>query len=373
MLKVLYLLDSSHVGGAEHLTLNVVNNISKLKVEPTLLISCKKGDLSPEIDKAKVKKIFFPRTKKIDLGLIRKIREVAKENSIDIIHTNSPVEGIHAYLACNERIKIILSHHGFTFEDKLKDKLSRNFLLRRVDANIFVSKINFEFFRKKHKFIKNPHILKNGVDFDYLDSTVSLKKESGLRKKYYIKKEKCNWGMVGNFYNSGRDQLTICKAMQIILPRHSELHFYFVGGWSKKNPKYYLKCYEFCKQAGIDGNVHFLGLQKDIANLLAIFELFVYSTDHDVHPLSLIEAIGMGKPVLANDHPSILESTGDGKYIEIFRSKDPLHLAKRMAGILESGKLKPHPLAKSWIRKKFSIKKHIQGLKKIYQFVTNEK
>ena len=60
MLKVLYLLDSSHVGGAEHLTLNVVNNISKLKVEPTLLISCKKGDLSPEIDKAKVKKIFFP-------------------------------------------------------------------------------------------------------------------------------------------------------------------------------------------------------------------------------------------------------------------------------------------------------------------------
>lgn len=365
-MKVLYLLDSSQVGGVENLTLSTVGNISKLKVEPVLLISSQKGDLSPEVDKLRVKKIFFPRTKKIDWQLIKKIKETVEQKSIDIIHANSPVEGIHAFLAGRDKTKIVLSHHGFTFEDKLQDGLSRNFLLGRVDANIFVSKTNFDFFHKRHRFIKNPHILKNGVDFDYLDSTVSLKKESGLRRKYNIKKEKCNWGMVGNFYNSGRDQLTICKAMQIILPRHPELHFYFVGGWSKKNSQYYLKCFKFCKQAGIDKNVHFLGLQKDITNLLKIFEVFVYSTDHDTHPLSLTEAIGMGKPVLANDHPSILEGTGNGKYIDLFKSKDPIDLGKKMEQYLGRGKPKPHPAAKSWIRQRFSINNHVRALKKIY-------
>jgi glycosyltransferase involved in cell wall biosynthesis len=374
MLKILYLLDSEKIGGAERLIENIVRNSSSAPFKPHLLVSAREQNIiQKRFNENNAKRTYFERRKAIDFALIKKIREVAAENEIDIIHANSPVEGIHAHLAGRPKTKIVLSHHGFDFEDKWKDRWARRFLMPRVDANLFPSYVSRDHFLSRYKKINKPVVLKNGVDFRELDKQVRGKTQAALRQKYEIKKTNINLGMIGNFYTAVRDQLTVCRALPEIFQKFPNLHFYFIGGWTKKNPEHYLECYNYCKNEGILGQVHFLGYQKEIANFLQIIDLFVYSTDHDTHALSVSEAIGMGRPVIINDHPCLLEATENGKYTSLFKSKDSEDLSGKIIKILKRGMPKARPQAKNWARRRFSITSHLQNLEKIYIGLKNEK
>ena len=369
-MRGLYILDSLRIGGAEILTLTTVNGANKVGIEPFLFIM-DRGDLDEEVKKTNCKKFYFERKYKLDFKAINSARKIIKKYSIDFVHADSPVEGIHGYLASRGLCKIFLTHHGFDFQDKIRDNLARRFLFPRVDANIFSSRITFDYFSKKYNKINNSHILKNCVDFQKLDKTISLVKQQIIRKKYSVKKENINLGMVGNFYTSAKDQYTICRALSLLVPKYRELHFYFLGGWPENNPEHYLKCYQFCEKTGILNNVHFVGLEKDIANFLKIIDFFVYSTHHDAHPLAVIEALGMGVPIIANDHPSILETTENGKYITSFKSKDYFDLAEKLSKLIDKKIPRADPSIKKWARKNYSIQTYLKNLQKIYSSEIN--
>lgn len=365
-MKGLYILDSLKIGGAEILILDTVRNAAEMGVEPFLLITGSGGDLGDEIKKTKTKTFYLNRKYKLDLKVIKFTREIINKFSIDFVHADSPVGGIHGYLASRGLCKIFLTHHGFAHEDKIKDNLARRFLFPRVDANIFSSRISLDYFSKKYNKINNSQFLKNGVDFQKLDKAISSAKQEIIRKEYFVKKENINLGMVGNFYTSAKDQYTICRALSLLVPKYRGLHFYFLGGWPENNPEHYLKCYRFCEKIGILNNVHFVGLKKDIANFLKIIDFFVYSTNHDTHPLAVIEALGMGVPIIANDHPNILETTGNGKYITAFKSKNHLDLAEKISKLIDEKNPKADSSIKKWARKNYSIQTYLKNLRKIY-------
>jgi glycosyltransferase involved in cell wall biosynthesis len=67
------------------------------------------------------------------------------------------------------------------------------------------------------------------------------------------------------------------------------------------------------RQLGIEGRVRFLGQRRDIPELLAICDLFVLPSLYEGLPLSLLEAMAAGKPVIAAAIPGNDEIIIDGK------------------------------------------------------------
>ena len=64
--------------------------------------------------------------------------------------------------------------------------------------------------------------------------------------------------------------------------------------------------------AVVPGKVRFLGAVPDVPSLLASAQMFVLASDHEGFPLSTLEAMRAGLPIVASDLPGIREQLADG-------------------------------------------------------------
>lgn len=65
-------------------------------------------------------------------------------------------------------------------------------------------------------------------------------------------------------------------------------------------------------QLGIGDRVHFLGVRADVPELLSASDIFVLASDWEGHPLSVMEAMAAGLPVVATSAGGVPELVADG-------------------------------------------------------------
>ena len=215
-----------------------------------------------------------------------------------------------------------------------------------------------------------PIIVYNGIDESKFDIDFT-----NIREELEIPSSAFLLGMVGNFYGSGRDQFTICKALPKLFSKYTDVHFIFVGGWSNGNSSNYQKCYDYCQKENLLKRTHFVGARSDIGNILNALDIFVYSSNHDTFGISVVEAMLNGKPVVVNDIKPMLEISNYGEFAEIFKSKEPDSLYMTMQKIMDDHNYRKSLGEKSkyWARENFTIAKHVSQLKKIYESLKNSK
>ena len=174
--------------------------------------------------------------------------------------------------------------------------------------------------------------------------------------------------MIGNFYNNGRDQLTICKALPDIFKKYPNIHFAFIGGHSDKEPYFFNECFNLCKSNNILDRTHFVGLRSDVNDILNSLDIFVFSSNHDTFGIAVVEAMLSNLPVIVNDIAPLIEVTGNGKYAKVFRSKNIEDLKIKIIEIIENPtyRTKLSEKGKIWARNKFSIENYISDLKNLY-------
>ena len=81
---------------------------------------------------------------------------------------------------------------------------------------------------------------------------------------------------------------------------------------------------------GIDRRIHFLGLRDDIPDVLGAMDVFVLSSDWEGHPLSIIEAMAAGLPIVSTRVGGVPEMIEDGKHGLIVPVGDFEALSKSM-------------------------------------------
>ncbi|MBI9070043.1 MAG: glycosyltransferase family 4 protein [Melioribacteraceae bacterium] len=361
-IKVLQILDNLALGGAEVLTLD----LCKAPNHPfeLFLASFGGGVLLKDFQDTGRQLFLLKRRFPLDISLILKIRKIVKKNKINIIHSNRPVEALHAYFATRfMNVKNVLSMHGY-YPNKKDDKVL-DFLMPKLDAKIMVSEPFFERVKEETNFnFDNTFIVPNGVDFSKIE-----KKDSSLYTELKLKDNDVLLGMVGNFNSSGRDQITICKGFNELSKSHSQLHLCFVGDHYNKTSKYYLECYNYCKDNNLLEKVHFLGKRDDINNILSALDIFVYSSNHDSFGIAILEAMAMGIPTVINDIPPFKMISDNGKYCSLFKTKDKTDFITKVHELIvnkdlrsdlgENGKI--HAIST------FSIGSFIETLDEVYK------
>jgi len=87
---------------------------------------------------------------------------------------------------------------------------------------------------------------------------------------------------------------------------------------------------------GLRDKVRLLGVRSDIPDILNAADAFVLSSDWEGNPLSVMEAMAAGKPVICTDVGGVPELIDDGECGLLVPPRDPKALAKAMNHLLEN-------------------------------------
>lgn len=178
---------------------------------------------------------------------------------------------------------------------------------------------------KPEKLVKIPIAIDTNA-FDEFDGT---KENNELRHE---ENEKII-GYVGRLERE-KNLFTLLQAFKEIEKRRQDVHLILVGDGSQKS-----KLKNYTKNANIS-NVHFLGVRRDIPNLLQILDIFVLPSFTEGMPFSLVEAMAAGKAIIASDIPSIREIVKHGEEAVLVNPYDAEELKQAILLLCEDSNLR---------------------------------
>jgi glycosyltransferase involved in cell wall biosynthesis len=88
------------------------------------------------------------------------------------------------------------------------------------------------------------------------------------------------------------------------------------------------------RELGVAANVLFLGSRDDVPRLLAATDVFCLTSHNEANPVSILEAMSVGRPVVATDVGSIREAVAEGQTGHLVPAGDAAQLTSRVLELL---------------------------------------
>ena len=119
---------------------------------------------------------------------------------------------------------------------------------------------------------------------------------------------------------------------------------------------------------GVENRVLFLGYREDIPDLLANCDLFVLPSLYEGLPLSILEAMAAGKPVIASAIGGNNEVILHGENGLLVPKADPAALAAAIRAVLSDGALAGRLAegGKSRVQRDFSVEAMVESVSQVY-------
>jgi glycosyltransferase involved in cell wall biosynthesis len=99
----------------------------------------------------------------------------------------------------------------------------------------------------------------------------------------------------------------LIDAVRPIVDQIPEAHVYIAG-----EGELHAELEAQARDLGVADRVHFLGFQRDVASVLAAYDLVVFPSLWEGTPLTSFEALAMGKPIVSTDADGLCEILRDG-------------------------------------------------------------
>ena len=349
-IKVLHIITKMAIGGATENTLLTTSMVDKKLFESSIL-SGKKCDgdetIFEDIEKRGVRITFLPElVRKInpfqEIVSLFKMVAFIRAGNYDIVHTHSSKAGIIGRIAsriCKVPV-IIHTIHGWSFNDRMHGfqralfiRLER-FTGRFTDGLIAVTSEDIRKGLKNNIGKKDMYtVIRSGIE---LQKFVPLEdpERSEMRRRLGISINELVVGTVGRF-SKQKDPETFLRMASIVAGRMPDVKFVMVGDGEKKST-----VQKMINNLKLDERVLLLGVRKNVNKILPIFDLFVLTSLWEGLPRVVIEAMSVGKPVVATAVDGTVEVVRDGITGFLTPPGDPSRIAERVITALKDGELR---------------------------------
>lgn len=271
-----------------------------------------------------------------------KLRKALLQNvsdGINVIHSHQPslLGSITPWFFRRPEVAIFASRHIWCNHDK-RD-LVHQAIYRRLDAMIVMS-------HALRRNVLNTHPLKErqvklinlGLDFAQFDPSKTNPAEK--RKSWGIDPEATVVGIVGRI-DPAKGQETFIKAaagLSAKVGENSNLHFVVVGEETRGSVQDYLPTLkEIVKSFRIEHQVHFVGFDSNIPDVMSAFDILVMPSREETFGLVAIEAMVMERPVIVSKGGSADEIVGSQSEFGLqMRPDDAFDLQRQILKLLES-------------------------------------
>jgi len=110
-----------------------------------------------------------------------------------------------------------------------------------------------------------------------------------------------------------------------------ELQFVWIGSGTLEN-----RFRSMAAEMGVDDSIHFLGSRNDIEDVLDASDLFVLPSQYEGMPLSVIEAMAKGLPVIASGVSGIPEALGSTGFLVSDPRANPALASEQISFVIEN-------------------------------------
>jgi glycosyltransferase involved in cell wall biosynthesis len=331
--RILYVAhDTGLIGGAERQLLELLRGLDRQRFEPHLVCLESGGPVAQGAAEYGVPVTHVTRKWRWDFGVAARIRDIIRENAIDIVHAYLGLPGI--YGAIGGRLagaKVITTIRIAGPRGKPSDIGERlAFLVSdRIIAN---SRAGAEYYFRWLPGLRKTVIIYNGYDLSDFDLGVSRsRQELGLPAEGLLIGHVANLSVL-------KDYPTFIKSLALVFREEPACHAVIVGDGIKRAE------YEgIAASLGIKNKVLFLGHRSDVLDLVRTFDVCVLAS----HPRyreglsnSIAEYMGLRKPVVAADIGGNRELVRDGKTGFLCKGGDPADMAAKILVLLRDAELR---------------------------------
>lgn len=301
---------------------------------------------------------------KTNIKAYKQLKKLIQENNYEIIHCHTPVAGVLTRLAArnNKNTTVIYTAHGFHF---FKGAPLLNWLIyypverfcaRYTDKFITINKEDYgrakQFkLRKNGKLYYVPGV---GIDLDEIENI-----------KVDIKKKKAELGIQENTHvllsvgelNKNKNHETV---LQVLSKLKDKNFIYLICG--RGVLKEYLE--RKIQELHLENKAKLLGYRSDVIEILKIADLFIFPSKREGLPMSVIEAMATGLPVIASNVRGNRDLIAKEKLFEPDDAAALTNLIKNQLEAIENKELKKVAYANL---EQYSLKNVLKQMAEIYE------
>lgn len=327
-LRVMFVITSMPVGGAETLLVNLVRRLNRSQFQPEICCTKELGPLGEELAR-EIPVHSRLLTHKYDLRVLPRLTSLLAQRQVDAVVTVGAGDKMFwgRLAAWRAGVPVVLSAlHSTGWPDGV-GRLNRQ-LTRITDGFIGVASEHARYLVEQERFPRHKvFTIPNGVDVDRFQARASARRE--IRQELGIPDGAPVCGIVAAL-RVEKNHLLFLRAARLVHRRLPEARFVLVGDGPERQ-----KLEHAAQAAGISSRVLFLGTRSDIPAVLSALDLFALTSHNEANPVSILEAMSAGLPVVATRVGSVAESVADGTTGVLVAPGDAGSLARHWAELFE--------------------------------------
>lgn len=363
MKTVLHLIETDGPGGAEKVFLSLTKGMNRGYRSVACLRA--KGWLYDQLEQQGIPTYLVSDKGMFDPGFIRSLMKICKKEKVTLIQCHEFLMNFYGSLIgllC--RIPVVTTVHGrYYYWEKARRRMAMRFAASHSQM-VTVSQELTKFLVDKVGIpIENLKTIYNGIDLqqyrnsDAVGSRLAL---PGVSDQVQVV------GTVGNLYPV-KGQTYLLQAMPLILKECPNTMFVFAGrGELEKVLK------KEALDLGIEKYVRFLGFVADVPKFLNTLDVFTLPSLAEVFPLSVLEAMAHGLPLVVTNVGGNREIIEDGVSGYIVQAADHEALADKIVCLLKDKKLAQEigERARETVQAKFSLEAMLSSYDQLYDSLT---
>jgi glycosyltransferase involved in cell wall biosynthesis len=358
-LRTLFIHTSMPVGGAETLTVSLIRRLNRDRFAPELCCLKEPGPLG-EMLAAEIPVHHSLLASKYDLRIWGRLTKLLRERQIDAVITVGAGDKMFwgRLAARRDRVPVVLSAlHSTGWPDGI-GRLNRR-LTPITDGFIAVAPSHGRFLIDKERLPAGKvFVIPNGVDtkrFAPVPDTSVVRRELGIGPTDPVVT------IVAALRPEKNHELFLTMASRVLCELPAA-QFLIIGDGSRRE-----SLEQLARTLGIDKRVRFLGSRSDVPRLLSATDVFALTSHNEANPVSILEAMSVGRPVVATDVGSIREAVSEGQTGHLVPPGDADQLTSRVLE-LASDQLRARTMgaiAREKVVDRWSLDVMVQGYERL--------
>jgi glycosyltransferase involved in cell wall biosynthesis len=286
-------------GGAEKVIFETISALDREKYSPSIAWF-KDHDLVDDFSKITTSMHFIPKIKRFDIKTITQLARVIKLTNANIVNAHHFMPLFYSYFGylISKKVKLIYTEHSaweVTTGSNIWD-LIKKYILKNSDAIIGVSdEISTKLINKYQLNANKVYTITNGVNINNYTNT----------KQYNIDVDfppnAIKIVMVANF-RKNKNHVFMIKAFSELYHKNNNVHLIFIGqGFIGDPENSENEIHKALNEFNISRNVSILGYRPNVNELISMMDIACLCSDKEGLPMSLIEAMAAGLPIVGTN------------------------------------------------------------------------
>jgi glycosyltransferase involved in cell wall biosynthesis len=359
----MFLQTDMRIGGAEMVTANVIRRFDRDRFLPELCCLKSRGELGDALAE-EIPVHYGLLNNKYDLRVLPRLVRLMRLRQADAVVTVGAGDkmfwGRIAARCAGVRV-VVSALHSTGWPDGV-GRLNR-LLTPITDAFIAVAASHGRYLVEREGFpAAKVTVIPNGVDtakFAPMRDVASIRDELGIAADAPVV------GIVAALRPEKNHGLFLEMAGRIVR-QVSAARFLIVGDGPCRGD-----LERRCSESGLTNNVLFMGARSDVPRLLASMDVFALTSHVEANPISILEAMSVGRPVVSTNVGSIHEAVRDGETGYLVPAGDAAELAERVLRLLSdaSRRFEMGTAARACVVERWSVESMVQGYEELIESI----